>query len=171
MVTRRTFLKAGLLGSAALAGAGAYYGLRHTTSEPGELGVSEREIVAVLVPVMLAGVIPVSGEARRAAIATTVEGVDTAVAGLSAQAQKEIAELFALLNFAPARAVAAGIWTSWAGATPDQVATFLERWRMSRFALLRSAYAALHDLVLGAWYGDPQSWPTIAYPGPPPLSP
>ena len=37
----------------------------------------------------------------------------------------------------------------------------------SRFALLQGAYAALHDLVLGAWYARPEAWPTIGYPGTP----
>jgi hypothetical protein len=36
--------------------------------------------------------------------------------------------------------------------------------------LLRVAYFALHELVFAAWYGDPQSWPRIGYPGPPELT-
>jgi hypothetical protein len=31
---------------------------------------------------------------------------------------------------------------------------------------LRSAYQALHDLVLGAWYANPANWDAIGYPGP-----
>ena len=27
--------------------------------------------------------------------------------------------------------------------------------------------AAVHDLVLGAWYAQPESWEAIGYPGPP----
>jgi hypothetical protein len=38
---------------------------------------------------------------------------------------------------------------------------------MSGFALLRSAYDALHQIVLAAWYGNPRSWPAIGYGGPP----
>jgi len=37
---------------------------------------------------------------------------------------------------------------------------------MHRFALLRIAYHALHDLVLGAWYAQPSNWVAIGYPGP-----
>ena len=56
--------------------------------------------------------------------------------------------------------------TAWADATPAQVAAFLQDWRVSRVGLLRSAYGAMHDLVLGAWYADPSSWAAIGYPGP-----
>jgi hypothetical protein len=32
--------------------------------------------------------------------------------------------------------------------------------------MLQTAYHALHDLVLGAWYADPSSWTAVGYPGP-----
>jgi hypothetical protein len=53
------------------------------------------------------------------------------------------------------------------GGLAREVAAFLQGWRTSRLGLLRSAYAALHDLVLGAWYGTPDTWEAIGYPGPP----
>jgi hypothetical protein len=46
------------------------------------------------------------------------------------------------------------------------VAEFLQGWRTHRFGMLRGAYAALHDLVLGAWYAQPDAWAAIGYPGP-----
>ena len=94
-------------------------------------------------------------------------GVGVAIAGLSAAAQQELSELFTLLGFAPARVLLAGLWPSWEAASVDEVAAFLQGWRTSRLGLLRSAYAALHDLVLGAWYGTPDTWEAIGYPGPP----
>ena len=123
--------------------------------------------MAAIVPAVLAGALPPAGEARREAIARTVDGVGVAIAGLSAPAQKELAELFTLLGFAPARVLLARLWPAWEAATPADIAAFLEGWRESRFALLRSAYAGLHDLVLGAWYGTPDTWERIGYPGPP----
>ena len=42
----------------------------------------------------------------------------------------------------------------------------MQDWRLHRFALLRTAYGALHDLSLGAWYAQPASWNAIGYPGP-----
>lgn len=171
MFTRRQFIKAGLIGGAALTAAGLFYsrGLKEAPSTAVSRGLtlSERTIVAALVPAILAGVLPEVGEARSQAIARTVDGVGVAIAGLSASAQKELAELFTLLGFAPARVLLAGLWPSWEAASVDDVAAFLQGWRASRLGLLRSAYAALHDLVLGAWYGTPETWEAIGYPGPP----
>lgn len=171
MPTRRQFIQAGLAGGAALAAAGLFHSRSLKEAPAGAvspgLTFSQRAIVAALVPAILAGALPSAGEARSQAIAQTVDGVGIAIAGLSAAAQKELAELFALLGFAPARVLLAGLWPSWEEATPGQVAAFLHGWRFSRFALLRSAYAGLHDLVLGAWYGTPESWAAIGYPGPP----
>ncbi len=171
MLTRRQFIKAGIIGGAALTAAGIFYsrGLKEapSTAVPRGLTLSERTIIAALVPAILAGVLPEAGEARRKAIVQTVEGVGVAIGGLSAAAQKELAELFTLLSIAPARVLLAGLWPRWEDASPAEIAAFLQGWRMSRLELLRSAYAALHDLVLGAWYGNPDAWGDIGYPGPP----
>ena len=171
MITRRQFIKAGILGGAALTAAGIFYsrGLKEApgTAVPRGLTFGERTIIAALVPAILAGALPEPGEARSRAIAQTVDGVGVAVAGLSATAQKELAELFALLGFAPARVLLAGLWPGWEQASTAEIAAFLQGWRESRLALLRSAYAGLHDLVLGAWYGNPDAWAAIDYPGPP----
>ena len=171
MLTRRQFIKAGLIGGAALTAAGLFYSrsLKEAPSTAVSRGLtlSERTIVGALVPAILAGVLPAAGEARSRAIAQTVDGVGVAIAGLSAPAQKELAELFTLLGCAPARELLERLWPAWEAATPADIAAFLEGWRESRFALLRSAYAGLHDLVLGAWYGTPDTWERIGYPGPP----
>ncbi len=171
MLTRRQFIKAGIVGGAALTAAGLFYsrGLKEAPAGavPQGLTLPGRTIIAAIVPAILAGVLPAAGEARQKAIVQTVDGVGVAIAGLSAAAQKELAELFALLGFAPARVLLAGLWPRWEEASAADIAAFLQGWRTSRLGLLRSAYAALHDLVLGAWYGMPEAWPAIGYPGPP----
>ncbi|MCO5096686.1 MAG: twin-arginine translocation signal domain-containing protein [Rhodocyclaceae bacterium] len=171
MITRRQFIKAGVIGGAALAAAGLFYsrGLKEApvaAVSPG-LTFENRPVIAAIVPAILAGALPESGEARKKAIAQTVDGVGIAIAGLSASAQKELEELFTLLGIAPMRMLLAGVWPRWEEASPAQIAAFLQGWRTSRLELLRSAYAALHDLVLGAWYGTPDNWEAIGYPGPP----
>ena len=85
--------------------------------------------------------------------------------------QAELAQLFTLLGIAPARWLLAGLSSAWSVAPADDVAAAIERWRASRIALLRSAYDALHQLILGAWYGNPRAWASIGYPGPPRLVP
>lgn len=173
MPTRRQFIKAGVIGGAALAAAGLFYprGLKEApvaAVSPG-LTFENRPIIAAIVPAILAGALPGKDEeeARRQAIQQTVEGVGIAIAGLSAASQKELEELFTLLSIAPMRMLLAGVWTRWEDASPIEVSEFLQGWRGSRLELLRSAYAALHDLVLGAWYGNPDTWEAIGYPGPP----
>jgi hypothetical protein len=100
-------------------------------------------------------------------LSETVAGIEQAVAGLAPNTRKEVDELFSLLTIAPVRRLLAGVSAPWAEAPPTEIAAFLERWRFSRFVLLQSAYAALHDLVLGAWYARPDTWEAIGYPGPP----
>ncbi len=157
LVTRREFLKAGIAGSALLACAGC---VTATADE-------EAALLTAVSAAVLAGILPAEPVQRRAAVAEAVAGVRKAIAGLSAAAQKEVGELFTLLTLSPARRLIAGVSSPWATAAEAEVAAFLERWRYSRFALLQGAYAALHDLVLGAWYARPDAWPAIGYPGTP----
>ncbi|HKW79948.1 MAG TPA: hypothetical protein VJQ49_02965, partial [Casimicrobiaceae bacterium] len=126
-----------------------------------------RAVIGAIAPVMLAGALP-SGDA--ASVREVVAGVEAAIAGLPPATRKEIDELFSLLSFAPTRCLVAGVWSPWAEASPASIAAFLEAWRGSRFALLRSAHDALHQLVFGAWYASDRAWPAIGYPGPPSLS-
>lgn len=158
MTTRREFLKTGLAGAALLNVAAC--------SRPSGNG-GRTMVLSAIVPVMLAGALPAGGEARQELIVRTVAGVDRAIAGLSLATQKEVGELFDLLAFPLTRMLAAGVWSSWPNATPEAIGNFLESWRYSRFDLLKSGYAALHDLIFGAWYARPDTWAAIGYPGPP----
>lgn len=169
MLTRRQFLKVGLVGGATLAVVGTLYWSRadrHEAVAAFKLDVTGREIVAAIAPAILAGALP-DGAGHAAAVERVVEGVERAIAGLSAAAQDEVRQLFALLAFAPTRVLLAGVIPAWREASVADVTAFLERWRFSRFDLLQSAYAALHDLVFGAWYGGDDAWEAIGYPGPP----
>ena len=171
-ITRRTLLKAGLTGGVVLVLARwmvTSYSPRELPEARGSaLDSSARTIIAAIVPVLLEGALPdadTSVEAR----AEIVAGVDRAVAGLPLGSRKELEQLFALLSFAPTRCLIAGVWSSWPQASRESVAAFLHSWRNSRFALLRSGYGALHQLILAAWYGNTRAWPAIGYPGPPSL--
>jgi hypothetical protein len=59
-----------------------------------------------------------------------------------------------------------GIPHGWPEARDAEVSAWLQDWRTHRLGLLRTAYQALHDLVLGSWYSDPANWAAIGYPGP-----
>lgn len=167
--SRRQFLKAGVAGCAALTLASlAARAPAQGEASPDQgafafLGAQDRAIVAAIAPAMLAGALP------RDAVDEVVLGVDQAIAGLAPATQEELRQLFDLLGFTIARVAVAGLWPAWEEAGVDDVAAFLERWRTSRFDLLRSAYLGLHELIVAAWYGNPRAWPRIGYPGPPEL--
>jgi hypothetical protein len=168
-ISRRTFIAAGVVGAAALATAGWLRG-PHAPS----LGIARRAldgdaeaIIGAIVPVLLADALPAEPRAHADAIAQTVTAIDIAVAGLAPAAQAELAQLFALLALPPVRMGFAGVAAPWPQASPADVRRFLDRCRDSSWTLLRSAYEALHQLIYAAWYGNPQSWSAIGYPGPP----
>ena len=163
--SRRQFLKAGVAGCAALtlASLAARAPARADQGAFAFLGPQDRVIVAAIAPVMLAGALP------EGAVPEVVLGVDQAIAGLAPATQDELRQLFDLLGLGIARVLVAGLWPAWEEAGAEDVAAFLERWRTSRFDLLRSAYLGLHELIIAAWYGNPGAWPRIGYPGPPEL--
>lgn len=171
MISRRTFLAAGALGATALVAA---RWLRAPHAPPGDASLSTLDadaqaILRAVIPVMLDGALPEEVEARRAAIADALRGIDAAVAGLPPSVQEELRQLFALLALPPARLALARVSTPWDQASTMEVRAFLDRFRGSSLMLLRSAYGALHELTFAAWYGNDASWPRIGYPGPPSL--
>ena len=172
-ITRRTLLKAGVAGVAALVAARWLYTTvsapPQTATSDAPLGTDARAILASIIPVILDGARP-GGPDAAGARANALSGAAQAIAGLPPAVRREIDQLFALLAFAPTRCIVAGVWSPWPDASRESVAAFLGRWRDSRFALLRSAYDALHQIVLGAWYGNPRAWAAIGYPGPPSLT-
>lgn len=171
MLSRRQFLKVGIASGIVLAGAGWLAWRRGRSPAPGFGWLDERSamIVAALVPAVLEGALPTAEPARREAIRETVQAFDRAVTGLAPAIQSEIGELFSLLGIAAGRFIVAGVRSPWNEATHDEVAAFLVRWRTSRFDLLRAGCQAITQLVVAAWYGNPDSWVGIGYPGPPPL--
>jgi hypothetical protein len=166
--SRRRFLKLGLVGALALAAGGGIYRLVQGPAPLGRFMLDGEAAAALgaIVPVMLGPVMPEQPAARSAAIGAAIAGVQLAILGLPLATQKEVEDLFGLLALGPARRFVAGVTGGWANASPEQVAAFLQGWRLHRFALLQTAYHALHDLIIGAWYADPSSWAAIGYPGP-----
>ncbi len=174
MFTRRQFIKTGIAGGLLLAVAAAMHKPLDRLGKQilvagNPLDPSLRTVVQAIAPVILQGAFPAAGPARAAALERIGTGVALAVGALSAAAQKEVAELFALLAFAPTRIAIAGVNATWDQASVADIEAFLRRWQHSPVDLLKSGYQALHDLVFGAWYADAQTWAAIGYPGPPSL--
>ena len=169
MVTRRTFLITGVAGTAALAGTYWVYRGRMAEAPRTVIDADAAAVLRAVTRVMLAGALPAAAAAREAGIEATVGNVRAAVAGLPPATQHELDQLFTLLASPPGRLLFAGLAADWATADSTDVAAALERLRGSRLALRRSAYDALHQLVLAAWYAQADAWPAIGYPGPPEL--
>ncbi|HJV85672.1 MAG TPA: hypothetical protein VJ698_09350 [Noviherbaspirillum sp.] len=163
-LTRRSFLKAGLVGALALAAAGGIYRATRRPAAPERFVLDDaaKAVLGAVIPVVLKDAIDPTPAMVQAATAR----VDVAISGLPFATQKEIQDLFGLLTLGPARRFLAGIPDDWPKARQEDIAAFLQNWRLSRFGLLQSAYQALHDLILGAWYGDESTWAAIGYPGP-----
>ncbi len=178
MLSRRQILKAGAVAGAALVAIRVAWG--PFSSQPllsndrdfeyKFLGTKERTLLAAVVPLLLSGALPDDPDPRERALTEVIRGIDVAVSGLPPSVQGEVGELFALLTFPVTRRAIAGVANPWLDAHPASIHAFLQRWRDSRFALLRSGYRALQELTMASWYGSPASWPAIGYPGPPALT-
>ncbi|GAA4019655.1 hypothetical protein [Actimicrobium antarcticum] len=162
--TRRSFLKVGVIGAVTLASAGGIYRLMRPVSLPEKFTLDGEAALALssIIAVVLQGAAP----ANRKTVTQATDRVLAAIAGLPLTTQKEIQDLFALLSFGVTRRLLTGVPAQWQDAKPNDVAAFLQSWRTHRLALLKSAYAALHDLILGSWYADETTWASIGYPGP-----
>lgn len=169
---RRSFLKKGLLGVAALAVAGTGYKLidSHLHPDPGPgkyvLDDNAKMVLAALIPVFLQGALPGEVGALSGAVQKSISHIQSAINSLPLIAQKEVGDLFGLLAAGPARRWLVGIDQEWPKAQPEQIRAFLQAWRGHRSPTLQAGYMVLHDLVIGPWYGDESTWASIGYPGP-----
>jgi hypothetical protein len=163
-VSRRSFLKVGFFGAVALAAAGGLYRTLKSPAPPQRfaLDATARAALQAIIGAMLQGTMPNTPEASEHALTLTLGSI----AGLPLATQKQVQDLFVLLTLGPSRRFLAGVPDDWANAKRDDVAAFLQSWRMHRFMMLQSAYHALHDLIFGGWYADQANWAAIGYPGP-----
>ncbi|MFL6707085.1 MAG: hypothetical protein ACJ8HI_02640 [Massilia sp.] len=161
-LTRRTFLTTGGLAAVTLAICGGAWHLTHQEKPTGFVLTNDAAtILDAIIPAILAGAL--TDQSR---IAATRAKVNQAILTLPLSAQQEVQGLFKLLAIGPVRKLLAGLPADWSSATPERISAFLQSWRHHRLQDLQVAYAALHDLILGAWYADQSSWPAMGYPGP-----
>lgn len=171
---RRNFLKLGLLGSAALTTVGitgTLVGCSDSASVTNStwkvLRAQDRTFFRSVAPVMLDGCLPVDKAAQTRAIESMVQNIDTAIFNLGPHSQKQMLDLFTLLDMKLTRGMATGVWSTWDKASAEDIDAFLHRWRDSSIGLFRLAYNGLNKLMSATWYGQSASWETVQYPGPP----
>jgi hypothetical protein len=173
-IQRREFLKIGFAGAAVLALTRSLNRSVFAQDQPAlgsldlkKLANKDAEVIAALAPVILAGGLPDESVSRQVAINEVVEAFDRTVAGLSPAVQTEVEELLSLLTMSVTRRFVAGVKSPWRDASEDDIKTFLNSWRDSRFDTLQQGYQALVRVMIACWYGNPLSWGQIGYTGPP----
>jgi hypothetical protein len=171
---RRTLLKAGMLGSLLLGAAGVSASLSGCTGRTASAAAdykflrdADLVMLRALVPGVLGALLPGAGAERDRLLDDLLHRIDLSGYRLGHAGRKALAQLFDLLNMSLTRRALAGI-AEWEQATAAQVQAFLERWRLSSFALLNAGYRVLIKLVSGAFYGTQAGWAAANYPGPPP---
>lgn len=169
-LSRRGLLKIGLLGSAFLATAGVTATLSGCSSEVPAAGFAvlrqnDLPMLRALIPVLLEGAVPPAGMGD--AVSAALHGVDHNLQHLSPELLKLTVQLFDVLAMGLTRGPLTGIWGAWENASPADIQHFLQRWQNSSLSLLRMGHASLLQLVMMAWYAQPQSWAHCGYPGPP----
>lgn len=170
METRRTLLKRGLLGTALLAlGSGVTLAFRHSklVDLPPEgllvLGKKEYAVVDAIARRVLS---PASG-------APTVDDLriaftcDRILALTDETSQVEMRQLLELFENALTGFLFGGRVTPFTRLDPERQDAVLDEWRRSNVELRRTGYLAVRSLVVSAYYGDPRTWPSVGYPGPP----
>ena len=168
--SRRSFLKMGGLGLAAIIG-GGYVAARLTdgTAEPlleksVNLTPSVQQMLYRVFDSVLHGMLP-AGEEQRLLV-TTVAILDQGVSGLPLAVQEELKGLLQMLTFAPTRFALAGKWGGWANASREDVSNLMVSLQNSSIGLRRLIYITMHDLATSSFYANPQTWAPIGYGGP-----
>lgn len=145
IISRRSFLRTGLIGTLALATAGGLYRTARPADAAGKFLFDDqaRAVLNAIIPVVLKDATDSSFSAATSAIYR----VQKAIAGLPLTTQREIQDLFGLLTLAPSRRFLVGLPDDWPQVKQEDVAAFLNRWRLHRFmhAAKRLSCAARFD--------------------------
>ncbi|HEU4385964.1 MAG TPA: gluconate 2-dehydrogenase subunit 3 family protein [Anaeromyxobacteraceae bacterium] len=166
---RRDFLRKGLVGGLLLAaGGGVFLATRRTraASGLGPLQILSPEEATVVLAVANRLVPERVGFPRPLDVGVPGK-VDALLAGLHPGAQKEFRRLVNLFEGAVAGFLFEGQARQFTACSPWEQEDRLRGWAQSRVTLRRSGFRALKKLVYAAYYGSPQTWPAIGYPGPP----
>lgn len=170
---RRRFLKRGLFGGALLICAGSLPFVFRTTrrgSAPRAplklLSADEHAVFAAVA----ARIVPGDGaDARwpRAEALDCAGKIDALMATVHPDVGRDFRRLLRLCESGFVGFLIAGSPRPFSRAEPVEQDARLEAWRRSRFAVLRSGYQALKRLADAAYYGSPEIYPLVGYPGPP----
>lgn len=167
--SRRALLALGAGAALALAVAGGGAWLWRPGFGGGRLTPDGRAVFRAVARVVLEGSLPEEADARERALDAHLGQLELVVAGLPPPTRSELSRLLALLSVAPGRRWLTGLRADWGEASVQEVEAALRRMRAGADSLRQQAYHALRDLTNAAFYGRPESWPLLGYPGPAPV--
>lgn len=166
-VSRRQFLRVGLMGTVALSTVSVAAMLTGCSSLPVANGFrvwreSDLKVLRALIPAVLAGALPADGS-EKSLVEETIHALDAFIYGTSRAGHKQIGQLFDLLSMPATRYTVVGLHEDWDKSSLADIDAFLERWKTSRFDMLRGAYMGLTQMIAMNWYMQPRSWAAINY--------
>jgi hypothetical protein len=164
---RRTLLKLGVIGGAALAVAGGAAWLLTERAWTGQaLTATGRQVLGAVARAVLDGTLPADAAAAQTAIDAHLARMNTTLAGMPPGVQAEVNELLTILGATAGRVGLAGLATAWGSASVAQLQAALQGMRTSSLAPKQQAYHALRDLTHAAYFADAGTWALLGYPGP-----
>lgn len=166
-LTRRALLGAGLAAPAAA----FLSGCQHAGQPPAAgfrfLREADVALLRALMPVVLDGALSAEAHTRARVMDATLRTLDGMLYRVGPSAQRELVELFDLLQFGPARWLATGMRPDWPQASAADIERLLQRWHDSSISLFTAGYRALTRLISSAYFMQPESFAASGYPGPP----
>jgi hypothetical protein len=165
-LSRRSFLGLGLVGAGLLALGGV--GLRPTVLRAATkpLRALDERTFSVLAA-FAERVAPGGGAFPAASGVQVAEKVDALLATCAPGMVAEIKQALLLFDNALAGLLLDQRPSTFTACDPATQDAILESWKSSRLDLRRRVYKALRGLCAGAYYGSPEVYAAIGYPGPP----
>lgn len=161
---RRQFIMLGLAAGVALATGVTLYPL--LDQQPVTQQQDAILVLDALLPAILLGALPTETTAQQQALFNTRKAVLDFLPFLPKRQQAELHQLFALLSQRLSRLALTGHSMALAELSLELRLQLLTGWRDSYLSLLQQAYHGLRELLLAAYYGQPQHWQALAYQAP-----
>lgn len=171
-ISRRSLIKRGIFGGVLLAGGG----LASLGSRSSRLVVPLRELKHLseaqysVFSAIAARVIPEGNGFPSTRVVQVAEKVDEVLGKLHPTDRAELLQAISLLENSLAAFLLDARVTPFTRLDGEGQDRALRAWRDSRFLMRRSAYRAMKLMVTAAYYGSPESWEAVGYPGPPDVS-
>ncbi len=167
-ITRRSILKYGLAGAVILAASGVGLSVRSTTQRtPRRPLVSLDPTTYSILAAISDRILPGGEGFPKASDLEVPEKIDALLATCHPGMQAEVVQVLQLFENALAGFVFDQRFQTFTASPPDVQDEVIASWRSSRISVRRTAYKALHGLVTASYYGSPEVYKLVGYPGPP----